>query len=120
MTRKELKDVVVQIVDRVVTINNGYFQEDYFVLDNGHELSFCKESDVDDNETVIYRIDSEGINSIIDPVIEEIEELSSDDPKLKTIIVDIADCYLDCDDNFYQLVGYEDEEAMLKVLLSEF
>ena len=123
MKRNELRNVVIDVVDRVLNIYNGYCPEDYIVFDNGHELDFCKESEeLKENDVVVYRIDAEGLNSHLDPVIEEIEELcfSGNWGELHQIAIGVTDCYIDCDDEFYQLVEYETEEETLKELLSEF
>jgi hypothetical protein len=123
MKRKELRNVVIQVVDRVLNIYNGYCPEDYIIFDNGHEFDFCRESEeLKENDVVVYRIDAEGLNSHLDPVIEEIEELCElgDLEQLHQIATDITDCYIDCDDEFYRITEYETEEETLKELLSEF
>lgn len=115
-TRKELNQVIIDVVNRVLNIFNGYCPEDYVIVENHNELEFYRESEPYDDGAVVYRINAEGLNSQIDPVIEQVEELCElgDIEQLKQLAREIAECYVSCDDDYYSTVGYISEEDVLR------
>jgi hypothetical protein len=106
MTKKEFNEVIVSAVEQVLNVNNGYCSKDIFIVDNGHEMYHTTEP-LADTEEVIYCIDADGLNSQIDPVIEQIEELldKSDTDQLHQIAVEVAGSYISCDDDYYEIVN---------------
>jgi hypothetical protein len=106
MTKQELNECIVSAVERVLTINNGYCRQDIFIVDNGHEMYHTVEP-LSDNEEIIYCIDADGLNSQIDPVIEQIEELldQNDTDQLHQLAIEVAGSYISCDDDYYDIVN---------------
>jgi hypothetical protein len=106
MTKKEFNEVIVSAVERVLNINNGYCSEDIFIVDNGHEMYHTTEP-LEDTEEIIYCIDADGLNSQIDQVIEQIEELldQNDIDQLHQLAIEIAGSYISCDDDYYDIIN---------------
>ena len=124
MTKKELNKEIVNAVEHVLKIHNGYLAHEIFIVDDGREIYYTV-SPLHDNEEVIYCIDPEGLNSQIDPVIDELESMLEDEDLigLKNLAVEIAGSYISCDDDYYDIVRdleTETEEDILQKYANEF
>lgn len=106
MTKKEFNETIVSAVERVLVVNNGYCAKDIFIVDNGHEMYHTVEP-LEDSEEIIYCIDADGLNSQIDPVSEQVEELldQNDTDQLHQVAVEVAGSYVSCDDDYYDIIN---------------
>jgi CTP synthase (UTP-ammonia lyase) len=106
MTKKEFDNVIVNAVEYLLNIHNGYCLQDTFIVDNTHEMYHTIEP-LDNTEEIIYCIDADKLNAQIDPVIEQVEELldKNDTDQLHQLAIEIAGSYVSCDDDYYEIIN---------------
>jgi hypothetical protein len=106
MTKKEFNQTIVSAVEYVLNVHNGYCVQDIFIVDNGHEMYHTTDP-LADTEEIIYCIDADGLNSQIDPVIDQVEDLLEEEntDQLHQIAVEVAGSYISCDDDYYEIVN---------------
>jgi hypothetical protein len=92
-SKKELVREIRNCIEHIVLF--GHTSDDYAILDNGHELYYCTLSSIhqDEVDSIVYRIDAEGINSYIDQCSEEELEQTERTARFLT------DLYIENDDS---------------------